>query len=437
MAIIFPKKRNVIFPYVLYNGQTGNVSIDANLLPVPEIEDPDIIEQSTLYDPTLSQSQINSMKDKINYSFISAKYPLIMFFTPRVQKWNSVPSSFGDFDTLFYVDIPRNPDPEVTRTFTQRNTFPFKNDRNVEIFTDTIVTDTYTIVTKTTITTSIYNIYKEVITTKTLNLEAKFSLNFNCTTTSFADYVTILPNDIKQDWNTINSWLINSFNPFNQDKPTTNIFNITQNNFFIMNPNYRISVFSNGAYTEKGVPYTSNTFNFLFVKNNIDPIITTSFGIFSVTLPVAYQSITKLTANLLPNATTMNVNSTKSFPKKGILYIDNESIIYKEKTNTSFTGLVRGYKATQATTHNSGADVYLIDRMVNLLNTSTTAMITSTDTEVEVGSTNGFFSSGTIYIDTEAITYTGKTETTFTGLTRGVKGTTASSHSNYSIVWLI
>jgi hypothetical protein len=61
--------------------------------------------------------------------------------------------------------------------------------------------------------------------------------------------------------------------------------------------------------------------------------------------------------------------------------------------------------------------------------------IISTDTTITVNSTTGFTSpSGTIQIDTEVITYTGTTGTTFTGCTRGVNNTIAASHTSGATV---
>ncbi len=51
-------------------------------------------------------------------------------------------------------------------------------------------------------------------------------------------------------------------------------------------------------------------------------------------------------------------------------------------------------------------------------------------TTVPVDSTQGYPASGEIIIDTERITYTGKTSTTFTGCTRGANGSSAASHSD-------
>jgi hypothetical protein len=59
----------------------------------------------------------------------------------------------------------------------------------------------------------------------------------------------------------------------------------------------------------------------------------------------------------------------------------------------------------------------------------------SGDTTATVGATAGYPSTGTLIIDSnEAVTYTGITSTTFTGLTRGALGTTAVSHTSGTAV---
>lgn len=55
-------------------------------------------------------------------------------------------------------------------------------------------------------------------------------------------------------------------------------------------------------------------------------------------------------------------------------------------------------------------------------------------TSMSVTSTTDFASSGNVLIGDEVITYTGKTPTTLTGLTRGVAGTSAATHANGSAV---
>jgi hypothetical protein len=54
--------------------------------------------------------------------------------------------------------------------------------------------------------------------------------------------------------------------------------------------------------------------------------------------------------------------------------------------------------------------------------------INSSVTTITVSSTTGFPSAGQIRIESEVIIYTGTTLTTFTGCTRGARGSTAASH---------
>jgi hypothetical protein len=62
--------------------------------------------------------------------------------------------------------------------------------------------------------------------------------------------------------------------------------------------------------------------------------------------------------------------------------------------------------------------------------TALTASMTNVSTAaIQVTSTDLFQTSGHLLIGSELIAYTGKTSTTFTGITRGVYGTTNTSHS--------
>jgi hypothetical protein len=55
-------------------------------------------------------------------------------------------------------------------------------------------------------------------------------------------------------------------------------------------------------------------------------------------------------------------------------------------------------------------------------------------TTLTVDATTGYPTAGTLLIDNEAMTYTGVTATTFTGLTRGVLGTAAAAHNDNATV---
>lgn len=61
--------------------------------------------------------------------------------------------------------------------------------------------------------------------------------------------------------------------------------------------------------------------------------------------------------------------------------------------------------------------------------TSITVLLTSGATTINVLSTVGFATTGTLLIENEQITYTGTTPTSFIGATRGANGTTAVSHT--------
>ncbi len=62
--------------------------------------------------------------------------------------------------------------------------------------------------------------------------------------------------------------------------------------------------------------------------------------------------------------------------------------------------------------------------------TTLSADMTDSQTTATVASTSGYPSVGTLLIDSEAMTYTNKSDTVFTGLTRGALGTTAATHSS-------
>ena len=65
------------------------------------------------------------------------------------------------------------------------------------------------------------------------------------------------------------------------------------------------------------------------------------------------------------------------------------------------------------------------------------AMSSSSSTSsIAVDSTDTFPSAGTFTIDSEKITYTGKTDTSFTGITRGVDSTSGATHSDNAAVFV-
>lgn len=77
-------------------------------------------------------------------------------------------------------------------------------------------------------------------------------------------------------------------------------------------------------------------------------------------------------------------------------------------------------------TDNSYSDALKIDALNGAINNSVTT--------ITVDDASSFPSTGTLLIDSEYITYTGTTSTTFTGCTRGANGSTAESHNDDSVV---
>jgi hypothetical protein len=76
-----------------------------------------------------------------------------------------------------------------------------------------------------------------------------------------------------------------------------------------------------------------------------------------------------------------------------------------------------------------GSHVRLLARFAPA-QTTLNGAINNSVTTITVAGTAQFVSAGTIQIDSEQITYTGTTGTTFTGCTRGANGTVAASHAN-------
>ncbi len=171
---------------------------------------------------------------------------------------------------------------------------------------------------------------------------------------------------------------------------------------------------------------TSNTvvINPLAVSLSVDPLSVTSGQNVTVTMQVQNPYVGGIGAS----DTTIPVVSTSGFPAAGILRIDSEQMSYTGTTATSFTGVTRGINGTMAATHSSGSSAW---------GTSTplSSGIGAGDTTLPVASTSGFPSAGTLLIDSEQMSYTGTTAASFTGVTRGINGTTAAAHSSGIRVW--
>jgi len=131
---------------------------------------------------------------------------------------------------------------------------------------------------------------------------------------------------------------------------------------------------------------------------------------------------------------TLNVDSTSGFLPSGKIKVNNnEEMSYTSLTASTFTGIAR----TNPVAADSGSPVAQVVPETDLSN-DITSTSPGTGGQLDVVSTSGFPSSGYIAVvgvnGTEAINYTGKTETAFTGITRGNPAYAAAAAT--SSIWL-
>jgi hypothetical protein len=129
-------------------------------------------------------------------------------------------------------------------------------------------------------------------------------------------------------------------------------------------------------------------------------------------------------------------------------YIQNSSGgAYNDVTPIRLTNTAVASAFTTATSTNSGGytTVTVTDAgfggqandFVNIvpLNTTLNGAIDSSVTSIVLTSAAGFPATGSVFIDSECITYTGISTNTLTGCTRGTNGTTAASHLTLTAVY--
>ena len=71
-----------------------------------------------------------------------------------------------------------------------------------------------------------------------------------------------------------------------------------------------------------------------------------------------------------------------------------------------------------------------IDQEDEIVTTTLAEALDASETEIDLTSSTGFDSAGTVFIENEQITYTGISTNTLTGCTRGANSTTAATHDN-------
>ena len=140
-----------------------------------------------------------------------------------------------------------------------------------------------------------------------------------------------------------------------------------------------------------------------------------------------------VTATAIGNAITVSIPGTAT---SGITTYDEGNLLTNNTQSYDFVG--EGVTATavgNAVTVDVGPGIAYLYSGSFIFDTSTTltaGINSNTTAPIPVESTTGFYDSGYIRIGTELIQYTGKTATTFTGITRGVAGSGGSTHSSGS-----
>lgn len=131
------------------------------------------------------------------------------------------------------------------------------------------------------------------------------------------------------------------------------------------------------------------------------------------------------------------VNSGNSFAVDATLGTNDAFALNFETNNVAHMALTAaGNFGIGTSTPNEKFEVLGSARLGQAPATLTTLSVaaTATDTTLTVVATTDYPSSGTLLVDNEAILYTGKTGTTFTGLIRGVFGTAAAAHASSAVV---
>jgi len=149
--------------------------------------------------------------------------------------------------------------------------------------------------------------------------------------------------------------------------------------------------------------------------------IWTEFSLVSTIYDKLDQTLTAYTPFVLITA--------NGFPNLGIAKIGRTPIAWTNKIGNLFNVFMQDTElSTLNIDHYKGTLAILTYDATGLANTTLTQQLTTSDTTVTVTDTSSFTATGSIIIGEEAISYTGKTATTFTGCTRGYNSTPIVGH---------
>lgn len=173
-------------------------------------------------------------------------------------------------------------------------------------------------------------------------------------------------------------------------------------------------------------------------------------------LAIDAGSLSTLTDNIDAEDATIPLTDASAFPSSGTVQIDQEQITYTGVSGNSLTGCTRGASGTSAGGHALGAicaeiqtqyDYLALDHPAKQLGpvyvdgvrqhgTSTTLNGAISDSVTTITVTDGSVCPdvGSVLIEDEWITYTGKSSNDLTGCTRGANGSDNDSHADTTAV---
>lgn len=158
-------------------------------------------------------------------------------------------------------------------------------------------------------------------------------------------------------------------------------------------------------------------------------------GVSKVDIKEAKTTLGSLSFTLLDkdNFVTDDMVETTYLNKKVSLYLlfDDGVLTFANDAVKVFTGYIETVDVSQPKiTFNASEIRATLGKPIFNGITNLDGAINDSATTITVDSTATFKDSGTIKIDDEYINYTGKTDTTFTGCTRGSQSSTAASHDD-------
>jgi len=128
------------------------------------------------------------------------------------------------------------------------------------------------------------------------------------------------------------------------------------------------------------------------------------------------------------------LTSATSFPKEGLITIEDEIIQYFGKAGNKLLNCVRGTNSTTAASHESPVAVSTKPRLFSILSSE---IASTTATSVYIANSDNFPAVGVISINDEQIKYYSKTNGVLTDCIRAFNSTIATVHSNNDPVNLV